>query len=113
MTGLPIGQLGSLGPRLGSLWSRIGSLLAQRGTQAIVAGLVVGIGGGSALVVTGLSPFGKGQIPANLALLACPGSGGVLANVPTGASLLVTGRSSDGHWLEVYLGEPGVDRAWA
>jgi hypothetical protein len=97
----------NLGPRLGSLF-------AQRTVQAIAAGLLSGVVGGSALVISGVIPVGGiREAPADLALVACPGSGAVLARVPTGETLLVTGRSADGQWLEVYVGEPGIDRAWA
>jgi hypothetical protein len=97
----------NLGPRLGSLF-------AQRAVQAIAAGLLSGVVGGSALVVSGVIPIGgtRTETP-NLALMACPGSGPVLARVPSGQTLLVTARSLDGRWLEVYVGEPGIDRAWA
>jgi hypothetical protein len=96
----------NLGPRLGSLF-------AQRGVQAIVAGVLSGVVGGSALVATGVIPTGGTRQAPDLALMACPGSGPVLAHVPTGKTLLVTARSGDGAWLEVYIGEPGIDRAWA
>ncbi|HEX9766226.1 MAG TPA: hypothetical protein VGA36_05650 [Nitriliruptorales bacterium] len=108
MTGLPLGPLAQLAPR-------VSTLLAQRGVQAMVAGLVAGAVSGSAMMATGLVRFGEAPAPtaASVALMACPGSGPVLAEVPTGQSLLVTARSADGSWLQVYLGEPGVDRAWA
>jgi hypothetical protein len=91
-----------------------GALLGQWSTRAIVGGLAIGIAGGSLLIATGHAPVGETPpTSANVALLACPGSGAVLASVPVGTSLLVTARSVDGQWLEAYLGEPGVDYAWA
>src|SRR5947209_1835971 len=98
---------------LANVLPRLGSLLTQRGVQAIAAGLLSGAVGGSALVATGLVPLGGTRLaPPTVALMACPGAGGTLAQVTTGQSLLVTARSADGRWLEVYIGEPGIDRAW-
>jgi hypothetical protein len=99
---------------LANLVPRLGTLFAQRGVQVIAAGLLSGVVGGSALVATGLVPLGGTRLaPPTVALVACPGSGPALAQVPAGQTLLVTARSADGGWLQVYVGEPGVDRAWA
>ena len=106
MSGSGVGPLASIG-------SRASALLAQPSSLAIVGGLVIGIAGGTVLVATGHAPIAAPPPGDQIALLACPGSGAVLANVPVGASLLVTARSTDGQWLEAYLGEPGVDYAWA
>jgi hypothetical protein len=93
---------------------RIGSLFAQRGVQVITAGILSGAVGGSTLVATGLVPVGAREAtPPTVELVACPGSGPVLARVTSGQSLLVTARSEDGQWLEVYIGAPGVAHAWA
>jgi hypothetical protein len=94
--------------------SGAGSLFAQPGIQAIAGGLLSGVVAGTALVATGIVPVGDGgATAATIELLACPGSGPVLADVADGESLLVTARSADGTWLEVYVGDPGVDRGWA
>jgi hypothetical protein len=99
---------------LSGLLPRLGSLFAQRGVQAIAAGFLSGALGGTALVASGLVPVGGTRLaPPSVALVACPGSGAVLAKVPSGEALLVTARSADGGWLQVYIGEPGLDRAWA
>src|SRR6185369_1948885 len=73
----------------------------------------VGISGGSLIVAAARPPADEGPRSTEIALLACPGSGPVLADIPVGTSLLVTARSTDGQWLEAYLGEPGADYAWA
>jgi len=96
------------------LLSSIASLFGQRGVQAIAAGLLSGAVAGSAVVASGLVPLGGRQVTRpTVALMACPGTGPVLAHVPSGQSLLVTGRSADGGWLQVYVGQPGIDRGWA
>jgi hypothetical protein len=85
----------------------------QSSIRTIAAGLLVGISGGSLIVAARRPPADEGPPSAEIALLACPGSGPVLADIPAGTSLLVTARSTDGQWLEAYLGEPGADYAWA
>jgi hypothetical protein len=98
---------------LAGVGSRLGALVAQRAVQVAAAGLLSGAVAGGAVVAAGLSPFDGKQTTAMLAILACPGSGPELAHIPGGQTLLVTARSGDGHWLEVYVGEPGVERGWA
>ncbi len=99
---------------MAGLFQNLGGLFAQRGVQAVAAGLLSGAIGGSALVATGIVPVGGAPAAADrVALLTCPGFGPVLTDVQSGQSLLVTARSADGQWLEVYVGQPGLDRAWA
>ena len=94
--------------------TNLSSLFAQQSVQAIAAGLIAGVVGGTALVATGIIPVGGTQVAAStVALLACPDSGPVLAQIPNGQAMLVTARSADGSWLQVYVGQPGVDRGWA
>jgi hypothetical protein len=90
--------------------SRLATTVAQPTFQAIAAGVLAGAITGGALIVAGIVPPAG---PPRTALLACPGSGAVVANVPAGQSLLATARSEDGAWLEVYIGQPGIDGAWA
>ncbi|MEO8274232.1 MAG: hypothetical protein ABI620_09205, partial [Chloroflexota bacterium] len=87
-------------------------MVAQPAIQAVVAGVLTGAIAGTAIASAGV-PFGAPSDAPKVALQACPGTGPVLAHVPGGQTMLVTARSADGAWLEVYLGEPGVDRAWA
>jgi hypothetical protein len=90
--------------------SRMSAMLSRSTTMAIGTGLLAGVITGAAIVAStgGLDPAARG-----VSLLSCPGHGAVLARVPEGATVLVTARSSDGAWLEVYIGEPGIDGAWA
>ena len=89
-------------------------LFSQPAFQAIAAGLLSGAVAGTAIVGSGILPLEpQREDPKFVALLACPGGGPELARVPAGHELLITGRSEDGTWLEVYIGEPGVERAWA
>ncbi len=101
----------------GGSW--LSALVAGKGAAAIASGLLVGTLGGGALVAAGVTrPAGTDAgapstpEPPAVALVSCPGSGAVLERVPAGQALLVTGRSADGGWLQVYLPEPGIDRAW-
>jgi hypothetical protein len=93
--------------------SFIGSVIAQRTVQVVAAGIISGAVVGSGLTAAGLVRLGGSQrgAPA-VALVACPGSGPVLTRVSAGEALLVTARSGDGQWLEVYIDQPGLDRAW-
>jgi hypothetical protein len=96
-----------------SFLSSVGPLLARPGIQ-VIAGLLSGAVGGGALVASGAIPFGgSAPAPPEVALMACPGSGPVLARVPDGQALLVTARSADGAWLQINVGQPGLDRGWA
>ena len=89
------------------------SLLGQQTVQAVGAGVLSGALGGAALIATGVIPIPPETVTLpTIQLLACPGDGPVLAEVSDGERLLVTGRSADGQWLEVYIGQPGIDRAW-
>jgi hypothetical protein len=96
------------------LTSKVGSMLAQPMVQSIGAGLLTGAIVGSVLVASGAIPLEPAPVASsNVTLLACPGFGPAVAEVPSGQTMLVTARSEDGNWLEVYVGTPAVDRAWA
>jgi hypothetical protein len=89
------------------------SLLGQSTVQAVGAGVLSGALGGAALMATGVIPIPPETVTQpTIQLLACPGQGPVLAEVSEGERLLVTAKSADGQWLEVYIGQPGIDRAW-
>lgn len=90
------------------------SMFTQPAFQAVATGLLTGVVVGSTMIASGILPLEpQREDPKFVALLACPGVGPELARVPAGQQLLITARSEDGAWLEVYLGEPGVDFAWA
>ena len=91
----------------------LSSLLGTPTVQALGAGLLTGALAGGALVVAGAIPPAEAPTAGTVALLACPGEGPALATISDGERLLVTARSADGKWLEVYIGQPGIDRAWA
>ena len=90
--------------------SSLQSLLAQPALLAIGAGLLAGAMTGTTLVVTGILPD---RPDPELTLLSCYRDGKAVGSVQAGASMLVTARSADGQWLEVYIGVPGADRGWA
>ncbi len=92
--------------------SGLSSLFGQGTVQALGAGLLTGVVGGAALVASGVIPPATSTPTATITLLACPGAGPAMAQINDGERLLVTGRSADGQWLEVYIGQPGIDRAW-
>src|ERR1043165_8802874 len=97
---------------LAAVAAKIGTFAAQRMVQIAAAGLLSGTVAGTAIVV-GFNPFAARPPTGVVALLSCPGSGNVIAHVPVGQTLLVTARSIDGRWVEVYIGSPGLNRAWA
>src|SRR6185369_7850624 len=79
---------------------------------ALAAGLVTGIVSGAVGVGTGAIPV-TDPGPRLNTLYECPGSGRVVANLAPDQKVLVTARSADGAWLQIYVGEPGVERGWA
>jgi hypothetical protein len=96
---------------LSSFGSRITSMVTQPSALAMAAGVLAGAIAGLGLVSAGI-PFARPSEPGKVALQACPGAGPVLAHVAGGQTMLVTARSVDGRWLQVYVGTPGVDLAW-
>jgi hypothetical protein len=94
-----------------SLFSGIGSMVAQRGVQAIAAGVLSGAVTGGALVATGIVPVGTVGPTTTITVRACPDAGAELTQAADGDTLLVTGRSADGLWLEVYVGQPASTEA--
>lgn len=96
-----------------ALVPKLGGLFAQQATQVIAAGLLTGIVGGSVGVATGAIPVVDQPAQHATALYECPGSGRIVTSVAPNQEVLVTRRSADGGWLEIYVGRPGVERAWA
>src|SRR4051812_6723327 len=74
------------------------------------AGVLAGAVTGPTLVVTGVLP--PRADPA-LTLVSCYENGREIGHVSAGKAMLVTAKSADGTWLELYLGVPGADRGWA
>ncbi len=106
------GAAGGGGPLAG-----LASLLTGSSLLAIAAGLVVGVAGAGTLLATGAVHVGGGTAApatstAGLQLVACPDTGPVIGTLPQGEKVLVTGRTGDGAWLQIYYPGPAFDRAW-
>ncbi len=94
-----------------------GGLFSGPSLAALGAGLLAGAVGGGALVATGTvefggTPAGGAAAGAVLELIPCPDQGPVIGTIPKGQEVLVTGRSADGGWLQLYWPAPGIERAW-
>jgi len=87
----------------------LGALLQP---QVLVAGLLTGVVGGTVGVATGAIPVTDPQ-PRQQVLYACPDGVRAVTSVAPDAKVLVVARSADGQWLELYVGTPRVDYAWA
>src|SRR4029079_8188094 len=102
----------------GRILRSLGGLTTGASLTAIGGGLTAGALAGSVLLASGAISFAPRPTPpppareAVQAIVPCPGAGNVLQNVPAGRSLLVTARSGDGAWLQVYLPAPGIGRGW-
>ena len=113
MAGLGVGgAAGGSGPLAG-----LASLVAGNGLLAIAAGLIVGVIGTGTLLATGAVHVGGGTAapaaPAGgLQLVACPDVGPVIGTIPQGEKVLVTARTADGAWLQIFYPGPAFDRAW-
>ena len=77
---------------------------------AVSAGVLAGVVTGTAVVASGVL---SSPAPEQLALVSCPASETVVARVSSGQSMLVTAKSGDGTWLQLFIGEPGIDSGWA
>ena len=109
------GAAGGVGAGAGGTGG-LGGLLSSPMAPVLIAGGLSGIIAMGALIALNVVPVhssGSGASPRGLVLVACPASGPVLAVVDPGQKLLVTGRSSDGAWLQVYLPGPALPYAWA
>jgi hypothetical protein len=89
---------------------RLATALLQ--PTVLVAGVATGVTLGTVGVATGAIPV-KDPGPRLTSLYECPGSGRVVTNLAPDQRVLVTARSADGAWLQIYVGEPGVERGWA
>ncbi len=106
------GAAGGGGPLAG-----LAAAVATNGLLAIAAGLIVGVIGTGTLLATGAVHVGGGNAapaaaPVGLQVVACPDAGPVIGSIPRGEKVLVTGRSADGTWLQVFYPGPAFDRAW-
>jgi len=85
------------------------SILGQPATLAIGTGLLAGAVSAGAVVGSGAlsSPARIGY-----GVLSCPVAGAVVTHALSGTTVLVTARSADGSWLQLYVGQPGAERGW-
>lgn len=95
---------------LTSILPRLASLIAQ--PTILAAGVATGIAVGAVGVGTGAIQV-TDPGPRRVALYECPDSPRVVKNLSANQSVLVTARSADGQWLEIYIGEAGAERGWA
>ena len=95
---------------LAGILPRLASLSLQ--PTVLAAGLATGVAVGAVGVGTGVIPVGQ-SAPRNTVLYECPGSGRIVTSIQPNQSVLVTARSADGQWLQIYVGAAGVDRGWA
>ncbi len=96
-----------MGGLLAALTEHAGSL-----AQLAVGGLT-GIVASGVLIAAGVVPFREAATPpARLALVQCPGSGAVVTVAQPGEQMLVTGRSADGAWLQVFVPGPVSSEGW-
>jgi len=83
----------------------------------LAAGGLSGIIAMSALIASGIVSIHPAPPPAggldSLGLLACPDAGSLVAIAEPGDRMLVTGRSTDGAWLRVYVPGPVSNDGWA
>lgn len=89
---------------------QLASLLAQ--PAVLAAGVATGVAVGAVGVGTGAIPVTDAG-PRNVALYECPDSARVVTSVAPNQSVLVTARSADGQWLEIYVGLATVESGWA
>ncbi len=99
-----------------------GGLFAGKSLAVLGTGLLAGAVGGGVLVASGAVRFGGHTATAGgppgaangpgLQVVPCPDQGPVLGTVAADQKVLVTGRSADGGWLQLYWPGPGLERAW-
>ncbi len=93
-------------------------LFAGKSLAVLGAGLLTGALTGGALVASGTVQLGgtsgataSGSHP-GLELVPCPDQGPVMGVIPQNQKVLVTARSADSGWLQLYWPAPGIERAW-
>jgi hypothetical protein len=95
-----------------------GGLLAGQSLAVLGAGLLAGATAGGLLVASGAVAPGAAPREANggggpgLELVPCPDRGPVIGTIPRNQQVLVTAKSADGGWLQLYWPAPGIERAW-
>src|SRR6185369_11475018 len=95
---------------LAGILPRLASIASQ--PAVLAAGVATGVAVGAVGVGTGAIPV-TDPAPRNAPLYECPGSTHVVTSITPNQNVLVTARSTDGQWLQIYVGEPGAERGWA
>jgi hypothetical protein len=95
---------------LAGVLPRLATALSQ--PAVLAAGVATGIGVGAVGVGTGAIPV-TDPAPRLVALYECPDSARVVMNLPGNQNVLVTARTADGAWLQIYIGEAAAERGWA
>jgi hypothetical protein len=94
---------------LAGLLPKLGALAQP---TVLAAGVATGVAVGTVGVATGVIPVAE-PAPRNVAIYECPGSGRVVTSIKPNQNVLVTARSADSQWLQIYIGEAAADRGWA
>ena len=89
---------------------QLASLVAQ--PAVLAAGVAAGVAVGAVGVGTGTIPV-TDPPPHKTVLYECPGSGRIVTSIAPNQNVLVTARSADGQWLQIYVGEAAAERGWA
>jgi hypothetical protein len=89
---------------------QLASLFAQ--PAVLAAGVATGVAVGAVGVGTGAIPVSDPK-PHNAPLYECPGSDRIVTSIAPNQNVLVTARTADGQWLQIYIGEGTADRGWA
>jgi hypothetical protein len=95
---------------LAALAPKLASLAVQ--PAVLAAGVATGVAVGAVGVGTGAIPVADPK-PHNAPLYECPDSTRVVTSVAPNQNVLVTARSADGRWLQIYVGEAGTESGWA
>jgi len=95
---------------LAGLLPKLASLAVQ--PVVLAAGVATGVTVGAIGVGTGAIPVTDSP-PYNAVLYECPGSGRIVTSIAPNQNVLVTARSADGQWLQIYVGSAGAERGWA
>jgi hypothetical protein len=95
---------------LAALAPKLASLAVQ--PAVLAAGVATGVAVGAVGVGTGAIPV-TDPGPRLTALYECPDAARVVTNLQPSQNVLVTARTADGQWLEIYIGQAGAESGWA
>lgn len=95
---------------LAAIVPKLASLAVQ--PAVLAAGVATGVAVGAVGVGTGAIPVTDPK-PHNAPLYECPDSSRVVTSIAPNQNVLVTARSADGQWLQIYVGAAGTESGWA